>query len=426
MAGILDDGLDELAMSAHAGFAARMVVTPAAAAIFAGVLPWQVCVGWLLLVVALEGDAWFATRRQYLGKPVGWRTRLWHVSGLGVTSMVWIGLGAMAWASGRPEGALCAVVVWLAVIFFAQTNAYQSSTGFVVGGVIPGRRRAGHRAVHPRSAAPAVGAAAGILLLAFVFAGDGVSRMVKARRRLGEAQAQMRRSEALYRVLADNVRDVISLTDASGARIYLSPSSEQSLGYTLDELYQMPTFRFIYAEDREELRRKIETLPATGGEMKAEYRVVRADGEVRSGSRQASRSVATAGRRAVEIVSVAATSDPQGAMEDELRRNGRRPRPRRAKSEFLANMTHELRTPLNAIIGFSGLLEGIGELGERSARQIGLIWDAAPDPAGRGQRRPRLLQAGGGRDRARPAALRSRSSPGRPSSCCPARRGPRA
>ncbi|RAK51426.1 GAF domain-containing sensor histidine kinase [Phenylobacterium deserti] len=36
-----------------------------------------------------------------------------------------------------------------------------------------------------------------------------------------------------------------------------------------------------------------------------------------------------------------------------------------AKSEFLANMTHELRTPLTSVIGFTSLLAGTGDLGER-------------------------------------------------------------
>ena len=82
-------------------------------------------------------------------------------------------------------------------------------------------------------------------------------------------------------MLADNIKDVIMLADAHGRRIYMSPSVEPALGYTLDELYDMPAYRFIHPDDREDLRRKIEAFPAGGGELKAEYRVVRADGEVR-------------------------------------------------------------------------------------------------------------------------------------------------
>ena len=38
----------------------------------------------------------------------------------------------------------------------------------------------------------------------------------------------------------------------------------------------------------------------------------------------------------------------------------------RLKSGFMASMTHELRTPLNAIVGFTGVLESLGESEERA------------------------------------------------------------
>jgi signal transduction histidine kinase/ABC-type amino acid transport substrate-binding protein len=38
----------------------------------------------------------------------------------------------------------------------------------------------------------------------------------------------------------------------------------------------------------------------------------------------------------------------------------------RMKSGFMASMTHELRTPLNAIVGFTGVLDALGESPERS------------------------------------------------------------
>jgi PAS domain S-box-containing protein len=374
---ILDEGLDELAVSAHAGFPARMVVTLAAAAAFSGVLPWRVCALWACVTIALEIGAWWATRRQFLGQPVGWRTRLWHVSGLAGGSLSWIALGGLGWASGRPEGALCAVVIWLAVIFFAQTNAYQSKTGFVVGGVIPAAAALSIVLLAPHAPNLRLPAFLGVLVLAFIFAGDGVSRMLKARGRLDEAQVKMRRSEALYRVLADNIKDVIMLADAEGKRIYMSPSIEPALGYSLDELYEMPTFRFIHPDDREELRRKMRVFPATGGELKAEYRVVRADGEVRWIETSFTLALQPDGAPP-HVVSVGRDVQARKELEVELMEARLEAEAAAAaKSDFLANMTHELRTPLNAIIGFAQLLKDSPRLHPQDARHARLISDAS-------------------------------------------------
>src|SRR5580658_6363518 len=131
---LLDDGLDELARSAHAGFLPRVVVNIGVAGVFALMVPWPLCLAWGCVTVALEVEAWFATRRQFLGQPVGWRTRLWHLAGLAASSIAWVAMGGVVWATGGVEGAICATVVWLALIFFAQTNAYQSRTGFLVSG----------------------------------------------------------------------------------------------------------------------------------------------------------------------------------------------------------------------------------------------------------------------------------------------------
>jgi len=375
---ILDEGLDELAVSARGGLVQRLAANVAAAGIFALVISWRLCLVWACVTLALEAQAWFATRRQAHGFAVGWRVRLWHVSGLAASSLAWVGLGALAWTSGSVDGALCAVVVWLAVIFFAQTNAYQSPVGSVAGGAIPAAAVLGVVLFGPHAAHLRLGPFVAILALAFAFSGEGVARMLRARRRLNETQAQMRKSEALYRMLAGKVTDVISLTDMTGARLYLSPSIERALGYPIDEIYQMPTYAYIYPEDRLGLAAKIVELSRTGGEMTAEYRAVRADGAVIWVETTFAMAPPEQPGGPEQIVSVARIVQQRKEMETELIEARRAAEAgAAAKSDFLANMTHELRTPLNAIIGFAGILSGSPRLDDQDARHARLICDAS-------------------------------------------------
>jgi PAS domain S-box-containing protein len=216
-----------------------------------------------------------------------------------------------------------------------------------------------------------------ILLLSFAFAGDGVARMLKARKRLLETQSKMRQSEALYRVLADNVTDVITLSDLDGNRLYMSPSIEQALGYPIDQLYRMPMYRFLHPDDRDELVRKIADFSSRGGEMNAEYRVIRADGEVVWIDTSFTLAPQADGKPP-QIISVARNAQGRKALEAELiDARLEAEAAAAAKSDFLANMTHELRTPLNAIIGFAGLLKDSPRLGGQDARHARLISEAS-------------------------------------------------
>ncbi len=374
---ILDDGLDELAANAHAGFWPRVAINAATAAIFAMVLPWTTCLAWGCVTLALEGAAWFVTRRQYLGRGVGWRTRLCHVCIMGVSGLAWVVLGALAWETGALAAMLCAVVVWLAVVFFAQTHAHQSALGIVVGGAAPAAVILAVVLLAPHPASLQIAPLVATLLVAFVFAGDGVARMMKARRNYREAKVEVERSEALYRLLADNITDVITLADATGKRLYMSPSIERALGYPLEQLYEMPIYGYVHPEDCDKLVALTREL-AVKPRATAEYRVIRADG--------ASLWVETSfnvvgpeqGVNPPQVVSVARVVQQRKQLEAELiSARQAAEAAAAAKSDFLANMTHELRTPLNAIIGFAGLLRDSPRLEGQDARHARLISNAS-------------------------------------------------
>jgi len=375
---LLDEGLDELAVATHAGLLPRLAVNVATAWVFSLIIPWRVCAIWLAVTLALEAQAWFATLRQARGKPVGWKRRLWHALSLAVSALAWVTLGAIGWIGGGIYGALCATVLWLSVIFFSQTNAYQTPLGFVLGGVIPGVAVLGVVLFAPHAPGLALAPFVTLLALSLVFAGQGAMRMLGARQALTRSQAEGRRSEALYRMLADNVTDVISLNDVTGRRLYMSPSVGPALGYPIDTLYSMPMYAYIYPEDRQALLEKTTGLLRTGGQVTCQYRVVRGDGEVIWVETNFALIDAEQAGGPARMVSVARNIQARKEMEAALiEAREAAEAAAAAKSDFLANMTHELRTPLNAIIGFAGVLSGSPRLEGDDARHARLIREAS-------------------------------------------------
>ena len=135
MARWLDDGLDEMAASAHQGFALRFLIMLGIAALGSRIVAPAVAADWAILVGGLECWGWFVTRAQFQGQPITQRRRLHHLINVAITTTCWTGIAWLMWSSGTREGAVCAVILWLSVVFFAQSHAYQSPAGFVAAGV---------------------------------------------------------------------------------------------------------------------------------------------------------------------------------------------------------------------------------------------------------------------------------------------------
>ena len=96
------------------------------------------------------------------------------------------------------------------------------------------------------------------------------------RRRMEE---RLRSSEARYRFLADNALDLISLHDATGRYLYVSPAAHRMLGFRPEEMVGCGGEVFLPPEDRERVREATRRL--AGGEVTAlamQHRLRKKDG----------------------------------------------------------------------------------------------------------------------------------------------------
>ena len=187
-------------------------------------------------------------------------------------------------------------------------------------------------------------------------------------------------SEARYRLLADNATDIIATYGLDGVFTYVSPAIEVSMGYRPEELVGRRFWQFMHPDDVEGLRAAFTAYLKAGPgspSPRVPYRGLRKNGQ-------------TVWLEAHPIVIRNARGRPVGfqdvvrdvtetkALEDQLiAARDVAEAGAQAKSEFLANMSHELRTPLTSVIGFSGLLQGSGNLPEAERKYADRIATAS-------------------------------------------------
>ncbi len=111
---------------------------------------------------------------------------------------------------------------------------------------------------------------------------EGETRILLAHREITErkqAEVRLRQSELMFRLITENARDLITLAELDGRRIYYSPSYHLVLGYSREEMAAQAPMDMVHPEDRERLRAGIRALEL--GQTDAcfvEFRLRRKDG----------------------------------------------------------------------------------------------------------------------------------------------------
>ncbi|HRD66743.1 MAG TPA: PAS domain S-box protein [Candidatus Competibacter sp.] len=202
--------------------------------------------------------------------------------------------------------------------------------------------RGGHRWFETYKA-PVVGDD-GVLLGTVGFARDITDRK--------KMEDQLRQSEAQYRQVVDNVKEVIFQTDVAGHWLFLNRAWQEITGFSISDSLGQNFLDYVHPDDR---GRNTELFVAlTTGQRdhcRCEARFLCADGGFRWIEVFARLAPETDGKTlgvAGTLADVTARKVAEAATQRALVEARRLAQ---ARSDFLANMSHEIRTPLNVILG---------------------------------------------------------------------------
>lgn len=179
------------------------------------------------------------------------------------------------------------------------------------------------------------------------------------------AERALSDSEKKYRMITDNITDVIWVRDLETFEAqYISPACEKVFGYSSEEMMETPLTSLITPDSfvdistlaAEELALENDPDRSASAIRVFELEHYRKDGttiwvEVRAAF------LRDTNDKAVAFIGVSRDISERKAFEEQLKQAKKSAEAANiAKGEFLANMSHEIRTPMNAIIGMSELI----------------------------------------------------------------------
>jgi two-component system, cell cycle sensor histidine kinase and response regulator CckA len=217
------------------------------------------------------------------------------------------------------------------------------------------------------------------------FDGRVLTRAIRYALERNQIERKLRQSEEFFRLISENVSDLIAVVDAQGRRIYNSPSYQKVLGWT-DQLRGTDSFESIHPEDRDNIRQIFGQVISCRSGQRAEYRFVLPNGSVRHVESQSNVILDESGQPGKVIVVSRDVTDRIQA-EQQLRRTLVdlqqshtdlqaaqekliQSEKLEAVSTFAAGVAHEVKNPLQTVILGIDYLNDYAIAGDENTRPV--------------------------------------------------------